>query len=267
MSTSQVADITQLFQTAYEEGNLSSESLQVLSVEDLGPKIHAAMGVPADLVQESEVVLMTIMPDDSGSIRFASNAQAVRDGHNLVLDALAKSKQSAGVLAHTRYLNGYVLFPYRPLEQAERMNKRNYDPNQGTPLYDQTVTLLATVLAKSQEFSDNNVPVRTVTLIITDGQDEHSMTHRARDVASIVRDMRATERHIVAAMGIADGSTDFRKVFREMGIEDQWILTPANDPKEIRAAFQLVSQSAVRASQGAASFSQTAKQGLGGFGP
>ena len=60
-----------------------------------------------------------------------------------------------------------------------------------------------------------------------------------------------------------DGSTDFRKVFREMGIEDKWILTPGQSAQDIRKAFQVFSQSAVRVSQGAASFSRTA---LGGFG-
>ena len=62
-------------------------------------------------------------------------------------------------------------------------------------------------------------------------------------------------------MGISDGTTDFRAVFREMGIEDRWILTPGNNPSEIRKAFQVFSQSAVRASQ-AASFSQGAISGF-----
>ena len=76
--------------------------------------------------------------------------------------------------------------------------------------------------------------------------------------------MLMQETHIVAAMGIDDGGlTDFRSVFREMGFHDEWILTPANNPSDIRRAFQVFSQSAVRASQGAASFSQTAQGGSG----
>jgi hypothetical protein len=81
-------------------------------------------------------------------------------------------------------------------------------------------------------------------------------------VAALVADLERAESHIVAAMGISDGSTDFRRVFCEMGINDRWVLTPGNSPSEIRKAFQVFSQSAVRASQ-SASFSQTA---LGGFG-
>jgi len=46
-----------------------------------------------------------------------------------------------------------------------------------------------------------------------------------------------------------------------MGIDPRWILTPGNSPSEIKAAFRVFSQSAVRASQ-AASFSRAS---LGGF--
>jgi len=67
---------------------------------------HAVVAAVCDDVAASEVVLVTMMPDDSGSIAAAGNARAVRDGHNLVLDALAASKQAGEIFVHTRYLNG-----------------------------------------------------------------------------------------------------------------------------------------------------------------
>jgi hypothetical protein len=255
--------VNALFNSAAAEGVLSPAALQALTVVDLGAQIQAGLGVHVDDVQASEVVLVTVMPDDSGSIASAGHTQTVCDGHNLVLDALLASQQKDGVLFHTRFLNGHVLNPYRPLEDVVRMHGKNYDPNLGTPLYDQTVVLLGTVLAKAQEFTRNGVTARTVTLLISDGADMHSQHQRARDVAALVKDLQRAENHIVAAMGIHDGSTDFRRVFRDMGIEDKWILTPGQSAQDIRAAFQVFSQSAVRVSQGAASFSRTA---LGGFG-
>jgi hypothetical protein len=75
--------------------------------------------------------------------------------------------------------------------------------------------------------------------------------------------MLRSETHIVAAMGIDDGSTDFRQVFREMGLRDEWILTPGNSHKDICKAFQIFSQSAVRVSQSAAHFSQASGGGFG----
>lgn len=254
-------DVSELFEAAHQDGVLSPESLQTLTAVDLGAQIQAGLGICVDDVQASEVVLLTMMPDDSGSIRGAGNEQAVRDGHNLVIEALARAKQRDGILAHTRYLNGHVLFPYVPIDQAIGMTSKNYHATQGTPLYDQSVVLLGSVIAKAQDFARNGVVARSVTLLITDGADQHSTRCKARDVAALVGDMQRSETHIVAAMGIDDGSTPFREVFREMGIEDRWILTPGSDPGEVRRAFQLFSQSAVRASQ-AAAFSQAAIAGF-----
>ncbi len=242
--------VKKLLDDAHETGALSKKSLSTLDVVDVGAQIQAGLGVTIDDVVASEVVLLTMMPDDSQSIAAARNTEAVRDGHNFVLDALASSKQSGEVLAHTRYLNGDVLFPYTQLAHAVRMSPANYNPCRATPLFDQTAVVLGTVIAKSQELAQAGIAVRTVTLIITDGADYGSTRCRPADVAAIVADMLAQENHIVAAMGISDGSTDFRQVFRSMGIPDRWILTPGNSASEIRRAFQVFSQSAVRASQG-----------------
>jgi len=256
-------DPTKLFDGAKADGELSDAAMAALSIPDLGAQIQAGLGVLPDDVAASEVLLVTMMPDDSGSIRFGGNAQSLREGHNLVLDALGASKSKEGVLVHTRYLNGKVLYPYCGLDGAVRMDSKNFDPNLGTPLYDQAVVLLGTVLAKSRQFAEAGVPARTVTLLLSDGADEGSVQSTAKDVAALVKDMMRAERHIVAALGVDDGGTDFRKVFREMGIEDKWILTPGAGASEIRRAFAVFSQSAVRAGSGAGSFSAAS---VGGFG-
>lgn len=255
-------NLNTLFNTAHTEGSLSAASMSALNVVDIGAEIQAGLGVNINAVSASEVVLVTIMPDDSSSIRFSGNAQAVRGGHNSVIDALMATPQQDAMLIHTRYLNGHVLYPYCPLDQAVRMTPQNYNPNQGTPLYDQMVVLLGTVLAKTQEFEDNGVAVRTLTLIITDGADEHSQRSHAQDIHHLVTDMLRAEKHIVAAMGIDNQSTDFRAVFQSMGIRDEWMLTPGNSDREIRQAFQLFSQSVLSLSQGSPSL----RQSLGGFG-
>jgi hypothetical protein len=249
-SSTNTPDINRLFQNAHDDGMLSTGSLQALDLVDIGTQIQAGLGVSVDDVSAGEVLLVTMMPDDSGSIRYAGNAGAVRDGHNMVLEALAASQQRDQILAHTRFLNGSVLFPYAPLSAAVPLSARNYDPRHGTPLYDQTMILLATVLAKAQEFADNGVPARTVTLIITDGADQHSTFARPQQIALLVDDLLRAEQHIVAAMGVDDGATDFRQVFREMGIRDEWILTPGSSAGEIRRAFQVFSQSAMHVAQG-----------------
>src|SRR5665647_68058 len=243
--------VGKLLEDAHAQGALSAKSLATLDIRDIGAQIQAGLGVTIDDIAASEVVLVTMMPDDSQSIAGAGNTDAVRDGHNFVLEALLGSKQSGEVLAHTRYLNGFVLTPYTALEHAVKMDSKNYHPNLGTPLFDQAAVVLGTVIAKSQELAQAGIAVRTVTLIITDGGDYGSTRCKAADVKALVADMLAQENHIVAAMGISDGTTDFKAVFRAMGIPDKWILTPGNSASEIRRAFAVFSQSAVRASQGA----------------
>lgn len=234
-----------LLDDAHRTGTVSKAAMTALDVADLGAQIQAGLGVLVDDIAASEVVLVTMMPDDSQSIAAAGNTQHVRDGHNLVLEALRRSRQAGEVFVHTRYLNGHVLYPYVGLSDAVAMDDLNYDPRLGTPLYDQTIVLLGTVLAKSTELAQAGVPVRTVTLLITDGGDYGSTRAGAKEVKALVADLIAQENHVVAAMGISDGTTDFRAVFRSMGIPDRWILTPGNTAGEIRKAFQVFSQSAV----------------------
>ena len=259
---SKTADLKQVFKDAQNSGDLSQKSMQVLTGNlDLGAQIQAGLGIAAEDVQASEVVLVSLLIDDSGSIRFGNNAQLVRDGHNTVLDSLQQAKAKEGVLIATSYLNGTVLYPYRKIDDADKMDAKNFNPNGSTPLYDRAIVLCGQVIAKTKEFEDNGIPVRTISCIVTDGADQGSRA-TARDAKNIIEDLLRREKHIVAGMGIEDGTTDFKQVFSDMGIRAEWILTPKNSDKEIRKAFQLFSQSAVRASQNAASFSKTA---LGGF--
>jgi len=250
MSKKKKRDVDSLLKNARDEGEISKKSQVALNIADLGAQIQAGLGVDVDDVFSSEVVLVSIMPDDSGSIAFYGNEPLVRDGHNLIVDSLKSSKQKDDIFIHTRYLNGTLLYPYTTLDQATEMDQYNFNANKGTPLYDQSITLLGTVIAKSQEFSSNGVPVRTITLIISDGADASSRRANASDVKNLVEDMHRSEKHIVAAMGIDDGKTDFIQVFSEMGIPSEWILTPSNSATEIRKAFQVFSQSAMQLSGG-----------------
>ncbi|MFZ1301318.1 MAG: hypothetical protein WAQ27_01925 [Candidatus Microsaccharimonas sp.] len=234
-----------------------------LTIDTLGPDIQAGLGdVALDDIATSEVVLITLLLDDSSSIRFGGNTQHIRDGHNLVLEALRASKQSAAVLVSCSLLNGGVLYPYVLLENAPKLDASNYDPNGGTPLFEQSAVVLTTVAAKMSEFEQGGIAARAVTVIVTDGGDTGGR-QTVGDVRRMVTGMLVTEQHIIAGIGVDDGYTNFRQVFGDMGILDEWILTPGNSASEIRRTFQVVSQSAVRASQTAGSFSQAA---MGGFG-
>lgn len=255
-----------LLDAVTRSGVLSKASTEAL--KKVNPARELALGSPANQYKEDSVLLVATLIDDSSSLNVVvekypesdrsvsrstsyddpkSNAEAVRIGHNAVIQALQDSERPSTVWFHTRYLNGYQLTPWNTLANVTRMDLNNYRPDKGTPLYDETVAILGSVITKSQEFRNHWVGVRTATLLVTDGEDTESKLQTPASVKSIVTDMYNMGIHIIAAMGIDDGKTDFKKVFIEMGIRENLILTPGSTPDQIRKAFGLFGKMASRA--------------------
>lgn len=275
-------EIALRIETAYQDNRLSEAALDALNKVPSLPDL--ALGISTSELQSDELLLVTVMPDDStsqnrivkrrtagssypsrrmlegevtGRVNYEvvevdtthpeSNAEATRIGHNAVLTALAASSHPEQILFATRYLNGKLLNSYGPLEAAKKLDRYNFTPDSGTPLYDQTAALLKMVLAKYEQIRADWREARTATLVITDGHDQHSRIQTASSVAEVVKSMRSTGHHIVAAMGIDDGTTDFRQGFIEMGIDPKWILTPGSTQAEIQEAFGMFAKAASQA--------------------
>ena len=221
---------------------MSDKSVKLLSSTGIADQIDFAMGVSVDDITTSETILVTILVDDSVSMR--SNEQTVRDGMEVVRQSLADTKQADGIFMMARTFSGEVLFPYMNVQSVPKID--NYRASLShTPLYDQTLTTAAAVTTKTAIIENDGISVRTITLIITDGMD-NSSSHDTDAVKMVITDMLNAEKHIVAGMGIGN---NFRDVFLNMGIADTWILTPGNTQSDIRNAFNMFSQSAVRVSQ------------------
>jgi hypothetical protein len=292
-SNSSPTDLNALFAAAQDDNNLSSGGLQALALNDLGAQIQAGLGVSIDDVQASEAILVLFVLDDSSSIRSAGNAQAVRDGMNIILQALADTKQNEMIYIYCIQLNRGVLFPFTPLvvkdpadptgkkfklDERLKLTAQNYNPSGSTPLFDTATIAFGTAIGKVQEFANAGVASRSITIILTDGENYGGRKVQPEDVRPVVDDLNAKEVHLVIGFGIEDGHTDFADVFGRMGIPNgrdkhgrpdtnapNWVLTVKSDPSAIRAKCYMVSQSAVRASQAAAgaAFSQVAAGGFG----
>ncbi len=242
--------------------SVGDESFNILANDDIGNQIMAGFGLDPDNFQSSECLLVSLLIDDSGSIESAGNTQAIIDGHNSIIAEFKNAKNANDILVHTRYINGNILYPYSSLDDVIMMTNRNYCPSGYTPLYDQSIIFLGTILSKSQQFEqDYAIPTRTISLILTDGADVGSIKHDS-DVKLIMSDILKLENHIISGIGVDDHSTNFKKVFSNMGILPKFIKTIGDDPKEIRRELGLWSKSAIRASQTAANFSAAA---AGGF--
>lgn len=259
--------IEDLLVEAASDGEVDKRTTAVLLNANTVRQVAKGSGVTADEYRESEALLVTVMVDDSGSIFGESasgtnNAPAIIEGYNGLLEALLGAKQKGRILVSCRYLNGTILCPYTYLEQAPKMSASNFFSGGGTPLYDQSVVLFGAVMAKAREFEDKGVGVRTWTLLISDGADYGSRSATAQNVAALAATL-TSEAHMVLALGVNDGATDFKDVFQKMGVREERILVSANDPKAIRKTLRLASQSAAAFNEPVAAGSSGAM--LGGF--
>lgn len=257
-----MADLNSVLGGALNDGLVTPEGLQVFgAVSDLGQEIADNLGVTPDLVDSSQVFAFFGVIDDSGSIQFAGNTQVVIDGYNGILDALIKSGAGDETIVGATLFNGGVLHPVCALGDAKRLNTGNYLPGGTTPLFDRVIQTYQLVVQKCDEFQDTGASFKGVVVIVTDGNDVGSRS-TAADVKAVLQPLLKSEVVSVVALGISDGTTDFRTVFTSMGIPDGLVLTINDDPSSVRRAFGVVSRATAAASQGA-SLSQT---GLGGFG-
>jgi hypothetical protein len=213
--------------------------------------------------EKPPILLVTLMPDDSGSISSYGNAAAIRRGHNEYLDMFAQSP--ARIMVRTRYLNGEELFPFCQPAKAIRMDSQNYAPNMGTPLYAQTYDVLQEVLGAARVYAERHPDhdIFTMTFVMTDGADTGSDRTPA-EVKSVVDRMFASGRHVVAGIGVRDMNTDFPAVFRSMGIPEQWIKVLERNENDIVEGMTHVAKTTHTVS-GARSFTQTMVTGFTGM--
>ncbi|MBI4237005.1 MAG: hypothetical protein HY696_01140 [Deltaproteobacteria bacterium] len=209
-------------------------------------------------------VFVTMVVDDSSSIADYGNAAAVRRGHNAQIQDYPDQREAAEFLVRTLFLNRRPLFDFLPPSQAVQMDERNYLPAGMTPLYARALAVLTDVQRRVVPANDG-VEACGITCLMTDGADNASHGVTAADVRPVVERMLASGHHIVAGIGVEDGSTDFRAVFRAMGILDQWIMVLPREEGDIVEGMRDFSRTSSRTVD-AASFQQTSMGGFGGGG-
>ncbi len=212
--------------------------------------IAGAAGKDIEDILASDVTLVTLLVDSSSSIHDRGLEDAVRDGENTLVDALAATREKDSILMalwtfddDVRVVHSYVGLP-----DVTRLDKQNYKARGCTRLYDTWCDALAANVAYAERLRNSGTPCKSVVVIVTDGEDVGSKK-TASACASLSRTLLATEQFTLAFVGV--GTCDFHKVAREMGIPDSCIAVQSQGtPSAIRAVFRMVSQSAIRASQG-----------------
>jgi hypothetical protein len=240
-----------LFARAAQSGTLSAQSQSILS-GDLGPLVIAgASGRAVDDIQASEVTLVTIVIDASTSIGSRGLQNAVCAGQHQLLDAFAGSKEKDSVLVAlwTFASDATVVHGYVPVDDATRLDDKTYRPDGTTHLFDTFCDAAAANVAYAQTLRDGGTPVRSILVVVTDGEDVGSR-RPARTCRKIATDLLQSEQFHLAFVGVGN-DVDFVAVARSMGFSDGSILVQKDaTPQALRTAFAMVSRSAIRASQG-----------------
>jgi hypothetical protein len=244
-------NVNDLLNGAAQAGVITPATSTMLT-GDLGAVVIAgAAGMDLEDIQASDVTLVTVLLDASSSIHSSGLEQAVRDGQNALLDAFAKSREKDSVLVACWTFNDElrVLHSYVPVDDAARLDAANYAGLGTTHLYDTWCDALAANVAYAQLLRDGGTPCKSVVVVVTDGADCGSR-RRAVDCARISRDLLASEQFVLAFVGVGD-ETEFRRVAKQMGIPDGCVAIQSQaTPDSMRKVFRMVSQSAIRASQG-----------------
>jgi uncharacterized protein YegL len=243
-------DLDDLFNGAVGVGTLSAGTAAMLTGHLGAVVVAGAAGTALEDIVASDVTLITVLIDASSSIASSNLEQAVRDGQNALVDAFAGAKEAPSILMAlwTFDSQASVVHSFVPVADAARLDKR-YHGSGCTVLYDTWCDALAANVAYAQRLRDGGTPCRSVVVVITDGEDCGSR-RSAAECARLSRDLLKSEQFILAFVGVGSDA-DFRKVAREMGVPEGSVAVQKDvRPSELRKLFAMVSQSAIRASQG-----------------
>jgi hypothetical protein len=244
-------EATSLFTSATTKGVISPQTSSLIT-GNLGNLVLAgAAGKDLEDITASDVTLVTVLIDASSSIADRGLEKAVREGQNALLDAFAGAKDRDAVLLACWTFSGSmdVIHSYVPVPDSTRLDTKNYRASGSTALYDTWCAALAANVAYAQRLRDGGTPTRSVVVVVTDGEDVGSK-RTAADCARLSRDLLASELFTLALVGVGT-DVNFEHVAKSMGIPAGCILWERDaTPSGLRRAFQLVSRSAVRASQG-----------------
>lgn len=226
-------------------------NLQGLITGDLGAIVIAgAAGKDAEDIVASDVLLVTLLVDASSSIHARGLEDAVREGANMLSDALGQTRERDAILMALWTFNDElrVVHSYVGLDDVTRLDG-SYAGVGCTRLYDAWCDAITANVVYATRLRASGTPCRSIVVVVTDGEDVGSR-RRAADCRRLSLEALGSEQFTLAFVGVGS-DVDFHVVARDMGVPDGSVAVQAQaTPSAVRKVFRMVSQSAVRASQG-----------------
>ena len=242
-----IGTIKSVFADAADDGIVSEANKDLMCVSLDDNILAGCDGLNIDDIEATEVVLVSLLIDDSGSMD--SRIADTLAGQHAMLDSLSGSKQKDSFLFGMWTLNrSQPYHSYVKLENVLKLSENDYQPNGGTPLCDRWFEMLTANVAYAQQLRSSGIAVRSIAVVITDGDENESRRFHEAECAALAKDLLKSEQFILGFVGVGDEAY-FRGEALKMGFPDGGILTAKDGPSAMRKVFNVVSQSVIRASQ------------------
>jgi len=242
-----VDDVKSLFNSAVDDGDLSTQA-SVLMINSLdGSNLVGCMGAAIDDIETDDVTLVSTVLDASASM--SNFKSVVKEAYDKSIQAYKGSKTAGSILASTRTFHSSqnIIHGFKKVEEIDKIGS-DYNPiGNSTALYDALIDALTGIKAYSKTLNDNGVRTKCVVVVYSDGEDNDS-NKTAANVKTISKDLLASEKFYLVYVGFQHNQNDdLKKVASAMGFPN--VLTAAATESEIRKAIDLVSKSIIRTSQ------------------
>lgn len=258
---SNLTNLDDLFQSAQEDG-LTDDALDLVIANLNGPAVATAVHTPLDQLTSNDVTLAMNILDMSGSMYSYAN-DLIRAYNQEYLAAMRHSPAADDLLVSTILFNDVVktLHGYVPLNDAQTLDAKIYQPDNATALYDAVAAGMTNMVLYAQQLRQSGVSVRGVVMVYTDGED-NSSKQRAQDVRRAAKDLLGQELYTLALVGFglqkplgfpgSNGRSPAQQLANEIGFPIG--LDAGLNVLDLQRIFRLASMTAVQVSQtGAAS--------------
>ncbi len=241
-----LTDLNNIFNNATNDGTLSKDTSSLICNNLNDTVLMGCNGMGIDDIESTEVTLITALYDKSSSINYYGLTQAVIDGQNEMIKAIEGSKKKDDIMiAQWLFDHGTsVVHSYLPVEQAVKLNKKNYIPSGSTSLYDMLCEAMSANFAYTELLKGSGTPVQNIVVVITDGEDTSSK-RIAGDVKKISTDLLRTEQYILAYAGV--GTDNHNAIAKSIGFPS--VIVTGATASEIRKIFRMMSESIISVSQ------------------
>lgn len=235
------AQVEGLLQSA--AGAVGATATDVLVANLADTTLLGCVGAPADALDATEVTLVSVLLDMSGSM--SPHRRAVGEAWDLLVRSLSGAKSAASILVSAFAFGDAVevLSGPRPVADHAPLGGA-YRPSGCTALHDACLAAMTGLVAYGQALAEGGVPSKRVLFVLSDGEDNASRASAA-DVRRVAEALRKDEAYTLAFAGF--GSGDLAAVAAALGFPE--VITTGTTESELRRVFRQVSQSVIRVSQ------------------